>query len=84
MSKFEKLLQRIKMLDNNMRFDEVRKVLESYGYTMSGPGSGSSHKVFRKTGCAPITILVHEPIKRIYILMVKEVIESETNDEENN
>ena len=84
MSKFEKLLQRIKMLDNNMRFDEVRKVLESYGYIMSGPGSGSSHKVFRKTGYAPITIPVHEPIKRIYILMVKEVIESETNDEENN
>lgn len=84
MSKFEKLLQRIKMLDNNMRFDEVRKVLESYGYTMSGPGSGSSHMVFRKNGCTPITIPVHEPIKRVYILMVKEVIESEANDEENN
>ena len=84
MSKFEKLLQRIKILDNNMRFDEVRKVLESYGYTMSGPGSGSSHKVFRKNGCTPITIPVHEPIKRVYILMVKEVIESEANDEENN
>ena len=51
---------------------------------MSGPGSGSSHKVFRKTGCAPITIPAHEPIKCIYILMIKEVIESETNDEENN
>ena len=84
MSKFEKLLQRIKMLDNNMRFDEVRKVLEAYGYTMSGPGNGSSHKVFRKSGCAPITIPAHEPIKRIYIVMLKEVVESEADYEENN
>lgn len=84
MSKFEKLLQRIKLLDNNMRFDEVRKVLEAYGYTMSGPGSGSSHKVFRKSGCVPITIPAHEPIKRIYIVLVKEAIESEADYEENN
>lgn len=32
MSLFDKLLQRIKLLDKNMRFDEVRKVLETYGY----------------------------------------------------
>ena len=75
MSQFDKLLQRIKNLDKNMRFDEVRKVLEAYGYTMSGPGSGSSHKTFRKPGCQPITIPTHEPIKRIYILLVKEAIE---------
>ncbi len=55
MSQFDKLLQRIKSLDKNMRFDEVRKVLEAYGYTMSGPGSGSSHKTFRKPGCQPVT-----------------------------
>ena len=48
---------------------------------MSGPGSGSSHKTFRKPGYQPITIPMHEPIKRIYIIMVKAVIESEENDE---
>lgn len=48
MSQFDKLLQRIKSLDNDMRFGEVRKVLEAYGYTMSSPGSGSSHRTFRK------------------------------------
>ncbi len=84
MSKFEKLLQRIRMLDKDLRFDEVRRVLEAYGYTMSGPGSGSSHKVFRKNSSAPITIPAHEPIKRIYIVMVKEAIESEGDYEENN
>jgi len=84
MSQFEKLLQRINSLDKNLRFDEVRKVLEVYGYTMGAPRSGSSHRTFRKPGCPSITIPVHEPIKRIYIIMVKEAIESEDDDAENN
>ena len=83
MSQFDKLLQRIKSLNKDMRFDEVRKVLEAYGYTMSGPGSGSSHRTFRKHGKPPITIPTHEPIKRIYIVLVKEVVENEENYEEN-
>ena len=84
MSQFEKLLKRILSLDKNMRFDELRKVLESYGYTMTGPSGGSSHKTFRKPGCIPITIPQHEPIKRISVEMVKEVIESEDDNNEIN
>ncbi len=80
MSQFDKLLQKIKSLDKNLRFDEIRKVLEYHGYTMNAPASGSSHKTFRKPGCQPITIPTHEPVKRIYVVMVKEVVESEEND----
>ena len=32
---------------------------------------------FRKPGCQPITIPKHEPIKRTYVEMVKQVVESE-------
>ena len=64
MSQFEKLLQRIHDLSKELRFDEVRKVLEAYGYTMTTPRSGSSHYTFRKPGCNPITIPKHEPIKK--------------------
>ena len=80
MSQFEKLLQRIHDLSKELRFDEVRKVLEAYGYTMTAPRSGSSHYTFRKPGCNPITIPKHEPIKKIYVLLVKEAIESEVSD----
>ena len=80
MSQFEKLLQRIKSLSKDLRFDELRKVLEAYGYTMTTPRSGSSHYTFRKPGCAPITIPKHEPIKKVYVLMVKEAVESEVSD----
>ena len=83
MSQFEKLLKRIKELDKNMRFQEIRKIFEEFGYTMNGPAGGSSHKTFRKPGKNPITIPQHEPIKRIYIIMVKEAIESEEADEKN-
>ena len=84
MSQFEKLLMRINALDKNLRFQEVKKVLEEFGYTMSGPSGGSSHRTFRKPGKQPITIPQHEPVKRIYIIMVKEAVESEEDDEENN
>ena len=77
MSKWEKLLARICTLSKDMRFDELRKVLESYGYTMNAPRGGSSHYTFRKAGCAPITIPKHEPNKRVYVEMVKQVVESE-------
>lgn len=77
MSKWEKLISRIRSLSKDMRFNELQKVLESFGYTMCAPRSGSSHYTFRKPGCNPITIPKHEPIKRIYVEKVKEVVESE-------
>ena len=83
MSQFDKLLQRIRALDKNMRFEELQKVLEHYGYTMSGPACESSHKSFRKKGKATITIPQHNPIKRAYVEDVKAIVESEANDDEN-
>lgn len=83
MSKWEKLLSRILTLDKDLRFDELRKVLESYGYTMNAPGSGSSHFTFRRKGKSPITIPRHEPIKKVYVEMVKTIVEEETDHEDN-
>ena len=75
MSKFEKLLQRIKNLDNGLRFEELKKIFESLGYEMNSPRGGSSHFTFRKKGHIPITIPKHEPIKTVYVRLVKEAIE---------
>lgn len=83
MSKWDKLLRRIRTLAKDLRFEELRRVLESYGYSMYQPHGGSSHCTFRKPGCMPITIPIHEPVKTVYVLMVKEVIESEANNSEN-
>lgn len=77
MSKWEKLLARIISLSKDVRFDELRKVLESYGYEMKSPRGGSSHYTFRKDGCSPITIPKHEPIKKVYVEMVRDIVERE-------
>ena len=84
MSQWDKLIGRILSLSKDMRFDELRKVLESYGYTMNAPRGGSSHYTFRKPGCQPITIPKHEPIKKVYVEMVRDIVESEVSDHENN
>ena len=77
MSKFEKLINEIKSLSNDIRFEELKKVLESLGYVATGPKGGSSHYTFRKKGHTPITIPKHETIKTVYIKMIKELIENE-------
>lgn len=83
MSQFDKLLERITGLSADIRFDELKKILEAYGYTMRSPSGGGSHRTLRKEGCNPITIPEHGTIKRVYVEKVKEVIESEENNEEN-
>lgn len=77
MSQWDKLIQRIRSLAKDLRFSELRKVLEAYGYTMYAPRGGSSHYVFRKAGHNPITIPKHEPIKTVYVELVREVVERE-------
>lgn len=83
MSRWDKLLSRICALSKDIRFDELKKVLESCGYEMYAPRGGSSHCTFRKAGCQPITIPRHEPIKRVYVEMVKQIVENEVDNNEN-
>ena len=84
MSQWDKLIRRITSLSKDLRFDELRKVLEDCGYSTHSPKGGSSHYTFRKPGCMPITIPKHEPIKKVYVEMVKRVVESEESNHENN
>ena len=83
MTKWDKLLARISSLSNDLRFEELRRILESYGYEARDPRGGSSHCTFRKKGCNPITIPRHAPIKRVYVEMVRQVVESEADDGKN-
>lgn len=83
MSKWDKLIKRICNLSKDIRFNELRKVLGSYGYEMKAPGRGGSHFTFRKNGCTPVTVPKDEPIKRVYVELVRHIIESEAEDDEN-
>lgn len=83
MSQWDKLLSKIRSLSKDMRFAELKKVLEAYGYRMEAPRGGSSHYTFRKAGRMPITIPKHEPIKKVYVELVRQVVESEDTSNEN-
>lgn len=82
LSRWDKLLARVKELSKDLRFDELRKILEWYGYEMHAPRGGSSHYTFRKPGCSLITIPKHEPIKKVYVKLVREVVEREASNHE--
>ena len=84
MSQWDKLSERLFMLSPDLRFEELRRILESYGYIMTSPRKGGSHFTFRKHGYSPITIPKHKPIKKIYIEMVREVVEREEAAHANN
>ena len=77
MSKWDKLLTCGCSLSKDFRFGELHKALESYGHEINAPQSGSSHSIYRKLGCQPITIPKHEPIKKVFVEMVKHIVESE-------
>jgi len=77
LSKWEKLLSKITALSKGVRFAEIKKILESYGYEGRKPSSGSSHWTFRKHGKPPVTIPENEPIKLTYVRIVRDIIESE-------
>ena len=77
-SKWEKLLARIRHNPRSVRFDEAAKILEHMGYHRSQPKRGSSHWTFRKPGTAPITIPKHEPyVKEVYIRIIMDVLNEE-------
>ena len=81
MSKWDKLIDRVCSLPADVRFEELQKILESYGYIMNAPKGGSSHVTFRKEGKNPITIPKHKPIKKAYIISVRDIIrEGESNE----
>lgn len=53
MSKWEKMLARIRKMDPDLRFSEIKKVLESYGYVGTFPNGVSNVGAagFQRRGC---------------------------------
>ena len=71
MSKFLKLLERIKNNPKTVKFDELDKILLHEGYERSQSHGGSSHYQYRKSGKNLITIPYHKPyIKEFYVGVV--------------
>lgn len=80
MTRWDKLLERVVDLSNDLRFEEVERLLRSYGYSL-GKTTGGSHYVFRKAGAAPICIPRKNPVKKTYVELLRRVVEEGDRDE---
>lgn len=72
MSKKDKLIKAMKNNPKNILFEDIKKLLEDYGYVCHN--SGGSHFVFRKENTVSIVIPYHKPIKAIYVKHVLEIL----------
>lgn len=72
MSKKDKLIKAMKNNPKNIPFEDIKKLLEDYGYVCHN--SGGSYFVFRKENTASIVIPFHKPIKAIYVKHVLEIL----------
>lgn len=72
MSQKEKLLKSLKNNPKNVRFEELKKVLEGYEFKLCHI-SGSHHKF--KKGSISVIIPYHKPLKEIYVKQVLSLIE---------
>lgn len=78
MSKKDKLIDAIKNNPKNVKFEDLKKILEKLGYVSIN--RGGSHYVFTKKDSISLTIPYKRPVKVIYVKQVINIIEEE-NDE---
>ncbi|NPV30564.1 MAG: type II toxin-antitoxin system HicA family toxin [Firmicutes bacterium] len=81
MSTLKKLYERIKHNPNQVRFDELRKLLLRAGFKERQPRKGSSHYAYVKGGKL-VTVPKHsKPVKAAYVKQVIKALEGELPDE---
>lgn len=74
MPDIDKLIEKMKRQPNGIRFQELKRVLEYYGYKMKN-NSGTSHRNFINNEGRVITIKKENPLKAVYIKDVLKRIE---------
>lgn len=68
MSKKDKLLKAMKNNPKDVRFEDLKKLLISYGYEAFN--TGGSHGVFRKEGSHDEVVPYKKPVKAYYVIRV--------------
>ena len=66
MPDIDKLIEKMKRKPNGIRFQELKRVLEYYGYKMKS-NSGTSHRNFINSEGKVITIKKENPLKAVYV-----------------
>lgn len=72
MSRRDKLLEKIRNNPKGVRFEELDKLLGWYGFERRQRRRGSSHYVYFRRTCPPLTVARHKP--HIHSKTVKEAL----------
>ncbi len=73
MSKFEKLIEKMRSNPRDWDIEELKTVAKRYGIEYRQPGT--SHVTFRSLGGLKVTVPAHKPVKPIYIKQFIELID---------
>lgn len=73
MSKFDKLIIKMRTNARDWRIDDLKAIAERVGVDYRQPGT--SHVTFRFSNGSKVTVPAHKPIKPIYIKLFLELLE---------
>lgn len=73
MSKFDKLIIKMRTNARDWRIDDLKAIAERVGVDYRQPGT--SHVTFRLPNGSKVTVPAHKPIKPIYIKLFLELLE---------
>ena len=66
LSRKDKLLKVMRNNPKDVRFEDLKKLLLSYGY--EAHNTGGSHWIFRKKGCKDEVVPYKKPVKAYYVI----------------
>ena len=76
-NRIDKLVEKVRESIKNVRFDDLKKILEAINYECIKRNTGSHH-TFRKKGYLPIVIPKANPVNQAYVRIVLETYDNHT------
>ncbi|HHX95006.1 MAG TPA: addiction module toxin, HicA family [Clostridia bacterium] len=81
MSQLEKLLEKVRNNPKGVRFDELDRLLNKYGFQKRQPRKGSSHFTYTK-GSIRVTVPFQQPhVGEAYVKLAIKALEGEVNND---
>lgn len=76
----DRLYGQVEQNRKNCKFEWLKSLLEAYGFEQRS-ASGTSHRLFKRPGCYPISIPVRKPVKERYVRDVLDAIDDIEREE---
>lgn len=78
-----KLAGKILANRKNVEFNDLKRLLEGFGFECRQPRGGSSHYVFRRPQTYPISVPKNRPVNKTYVDQVINLLDLEEWHEQN-